>query len=93
MSLISKSERHNTNSSQITFYFILRIKETVTVLLNCLFIKMLQNSTNMDVLRDNNKQFIVEDMEYMGGKPQLRIFLDDKNCLKHKHTAYKCFKQ
>jgi len=93
MSLISKSERHNTNSSQITFYLILRIKETVTVLLNCLFIKMLQNSTNMDVLRDNNKQFIVEDMEYMGGKPQLRIFLDDKNCLKHIHTAYKCFKQ
>ena len=40
---------------------------------------MLQNSRDMDVLQDNN---IVEDIEYMyiGWKPQLSIFLNDKIC-------------
>ena len=27
-------------------------------------------------------------LSYMGFKPQLSIFLNDKKCLKHIHTAY-----
>jgi len=37
----------------------------------CLFLKMLQNSTDIDVLRDNNKLCIVEDIELNGLKTSI----------------------
>ena len=52
---------------------------------------MLQKSTDMDVLRDNNKLCIVEDIELNVLKTPIEhtfVFLNDKKCLRYIHTTY-----
>ena len=49
----------------------------------------MQNSTDMDVLWDNNKLCIGEDIEINGLKTSIENILKWQKCLKHIHTAYK----
>ena len=52
---------------------------------------MLQKSTDMDVLRDNNKLCIVEDIELNVLKTPIEhtfVFLNDKKGLRYIHTTY-----
>ena len=51
---------------QLLFYFIFKYEWTVSDVLTVHFPNMLQNNTDMDVLQDNNKLRIVEDIELNG---------------------------
>ena len=49
----------------------------------------MQTSTDMDVLWDNKKLCIGEDIEINGLKTSIEHILKLQKCLKHIHTAYK----